>query len=140
MQTLIAGFRNAKGVILLKGDYTEPKTQQSNLIANQPLELLCIDFTKVDAAKGGKENILVLTDTFSTSSQKSLIVAKLLVEKWFSILAFQPGSIVIRDGLSITRLFLIFVKCTAFANLQLHHTIPVVTLYANGSTILCLAS
>ena len=77
---------------IAKGDYTEPKTQQGNLTANQPLELLCIDFTKADVSKGGKENILVLTDTFSkfsqafvTSSQKSLIVAKLLVEKWFSI-------------------------------------------------------
>ena len=77
---------------IAKGDYTEPKTQQGNLIAHQPLELLCIDFTKADVAKGGKENILVLTDAFSkfgqafiTSSQKSLIIAKLLVERWFSI-------------------------------------------------------
>ena len=70
----------------------EPKTQQGTLTASQPLELLCIDFTKADPSKGGKENILVLTDAFSkfsqafvTSSQKALIVAKLLVEKWFSI-------------------------------------------------------
>ena len=77
---------------IAKGDYTEPKTQQGTLIANQPLELLCIDFTKADPSKGGKENILVLTGAFSkfsqafvTSSQKALIVAKLLVEKWFSI-------------------------------------------------------
>ena len=77
---------------IAKGDYTEPKTQQGSLTAHQPLELLCIDFTKADASKGGKENILVLTDTFSkfsqafvTSSQKSLIIAKLLVEKWFSV-------------------------------------------------------
>ena len=77
---------------IAKGDYTEPKTQQGSLTAHQPLELLCIDFTKADASKGGKENILVLTDAFSkfsqafvTSSQKSLIIAKLLVERWFSI-------------------------------------------------------
>ena len=75
-----------------KGDYTEPKTQQGSLVAKQPLKLLCIDFTKADVAKGGKENILVLTDAFSkfsqafvTSSQKSLVVAKLLVEEWFSV-------------------------------------------------------
>ena len=30
---------------IAKGDYTEPKTQQGTLTANQPLELLCIDFT-----------------------------------------------------------------------------------------------
>ena len=77
---------------ITKGDYTEPKTQQGSLVVHQPLELLCIDFTKADMAKGEKENILVLTEAFSkfsqafvTSSQKSLTIAKLLVEKWFSI-------------------------------------------------------
>ena len=78
--------------LVAKGDYTEPKTLQGSLVAHQPLELLCINFTKADISKGGKENILVLTDAFSkysqafvTSNQKSLTVAKLLVEKWFSV-------------------------------------------------------
>ena len=78
--------------LVSKGDYNEPKTVQGSLVANQPLELLCIDFTKADIAKGGKENILVLTDAFSkysqafvTNNQKSLTVAKILVEKWFSV-------------------------------------------------------
>ena len=78
--------------LISKGDYNEPKTVQGSLVANQPLELLCIDFTKADVAKGGKENILVLTDAFSkysqafvTPNQKSLTVAKVLVEKWFSV-------------------------------------------------------
>ena len=77
--------------LISKGDYTEPKTQQGSLTAQQPLDLLCIDFTKADIAKGGKENILVLTDAFSkysqafvTNNQKALTVAKILVEKWFS--------------------------------------------------------
>ena len=68
-------------------------------MSNRPLELLCIDFTKVDVSKGGKENILVLTDTFSkysqafvTSNQKSLTVAKLLVEKWFSVFCIPSRS------------------------------------------------
>ena len=84
--TLITGLSN------VKGDYTEPKTLQGSLVANQPLELLCIDFTKADVAKGGKENILVLTDAFSkysrafvTNNQKSLTMAKVLIEKWFSV-------------------------------------------------------
>ena len=79
-------------VLHCKGDYTEPKTHQGSLIAQQPLELPCIDFTKADVAKDGKENILVLTDTFSKFSQafvrknhKTLTVSKLLVEKWFSV-------------------------------------------------------
>ena len=77
-----------------KGDYSEPKTLQGSLVANQPLELLCIDFTKADVVKwgGGKENILVLTNTFSefrqafiTNNQKSLTIAKVFVEKWSSV-------------------------------------------------------
>ena len=78
--------------LISKGDYNEPKTVQGSLVANQPLELLCIDFTKADVAKGGKENILVLTDAFSkysqafvTPNQNSLTMAKVLVEKWFSV-------------------------------------------------------
>ena len=54
---------------IAKDDCTEPKTQQGTLTASQPLELLCIDSTKADASKGGKENILVFTDTFSKFSQ-----------------------------------------------------------------------
>ena len=78
--------------LISKGDYNEPKTVQGSLVANQPLELLCLDFTKADIVKGGKENILVLTDAFSkysqafvTPNQKSLTMAKILVEKWFSM-------------------------------------------------------
>ena len=78
--------------LISKGDYNEPKTVQGSLVANQPLELLCINFTKADVAKGGKENILVLTDAFSkysqafvTPNQKSLTMAKVLVDKWFSV-------------------------------------------------------
>ena len=85
---LITGLPYTEWCLVSKGDYTEPKTLQGSLVAHQPLELLCIDFTKADIVKGGKENILVLTDAFSkysqaivTNNQKSLTVAKLLVEK-----------------------------------------------------------
>ena len=33
------------------------------------MDLLCIDFTKVDPSKSSKENILVLTDAFTKFSQ-----------------------------------------------------------------------
>ena len=38
----------------MKGDYTEPNT----------IPGVCVDFTKVDPSRDGKENILVLTDAF----------------------------------------------------------------------------
>ena len=54
------------------------------------MDLVCIDFTKVDPSKDGKENILVLTDAFTkfsqafvTPNQKVITVAKILVDKWF---------------------------------------------------------
>ena len=53
------------------------------------MELLCIDFLKVDSSQDGKENVLVLTDAFSkafvTANQKAPTVAKVLVDKWFYV-------------------------------------------------------
>ena len=66
-----------------KGHYTGPHTQQGLLVANNPLDLLGIDFLKVDPSRDGKENILVLTDAFTkfsqafiTNNQKALTIAK----------------------------------------------------------------
>ena len=77
---------------IAKGHYTCPHTQQGFLVANNPLDLFCIDFLKVDPSRDGKENILVLTDAFTkfsqafiTNNQKALTVAKILVEKWFYV-------------------------------------------------------
>ena len=68
----------------------EPNTILGVIIANNPMDLVCIDFTKVDPLKDSKENILVLTDTFTKFSQafvipnqKAITVAKILVDKWF---------------------------------------------------------
>ena len=77
---------------MAKGDYTDPKTKLGMIIANNPMDLLCINFTKVDPLKSSKENILVLTDAFTkfsqvflTPNQKVLTIAKILVDKWFYI-------------------------------------------------------
>ena len=51
-----------------KGHYTGPHTQHGSLVANNPLDLLCIDFLKVDPSRDGKENILVLNDAFTKFS------------------------------------------------------------------------
>ena len=77
---------------MTKGDYTDPKTKPGKIITNNPMDPLCIDFTKVDPSKSSKENILVLTDAFTkfsqafiTPNQKALTIAKILVDKWFYI-------------------------------------------------------
>ena len=59
------------------------------------MELLCIDFLKVDLSQDGKENVLVLTNAFSkfsqafvTSNQKALTITNVLVDKWFYVMAY----------------------------------------------------
>ena len=86
-----------------KGHYTGPHTQQGLLVANNPLDLWCIDFLKADPSRDGKVNILVLTDAFTKFSQafiinnqKALTVANILVEKWFYVMTCQPTFTVIR--------------------------------------------
>ena len=80
---------------IVKGDYTKPNTIPGVIIANNAMDLVCVDFTKVDPSKEGKENILVLTDAFTrlsqafvTPNQKAITVAKILVDKWFMYMAF----------------------------------------------------
>ena len=75
-----------------KGHYTGLETKQGLLVANNPLDLLCINFLKVDPSRDSKGNILVLTDVFTkfsqafiTSNRKALTVTKILVNKWFYI-------------------------------------------------------
>ena len=79
---------NCHRCYVVKGHYTGPHTQQGLLVANNPLDLFCIDFLKVDPSRDGKENILVLTDAFTkfsqafiTNNQKALTIAKIIVEK-----------------------------------------------------------
>ena len=62
------------------------------IITNNQMDLVCIDFTKVDPSKDGKENILVLTDAFTkfsqafvTPNQKAITIAKILVDRWFYV-------------------------------------------------------
>ena len=73
-----------------KGPYADPDPSQGLIIANNPMNLLCIDFMKVDLSKDGKENLLVMTNAFSKFSeavvvpnQQAKTVAKTLVDKWF---------------------------------------------------------
>lgn len=59
------------------------------LLASQPLEVLAVDFTLLEPATDGKENVLVITDVFSkftqavpTKDQSAVTVAKVLVDSW----------------------------------------------------------
>ena len=71
------------------------KTPQGSLLASRPLEVLAMDYTVLEPARDGRENVLVLTDVFTkytiaitTRDQKATTVAKTLVKEWF--LKFGP--------------------------------------------------
>ena len=94
----------------VKGDYLDPKTKLGTIIAHDPLDLLCIDFTKVDPLKDSKENILVLTDTFTKSSQvfitpnqKAFAIVKYWWTSGFMCMVFPHEFIATKASVSTTK-------------------------------------
>ena len=92
LQDVTKWVKNCKRCQTAKGPYVDPDPPQGSIVANNPMDLLCIDFMKVDPSKDGKENVLVMTDAFSkfsvavvTPNQQAKTVAKALVDKWFYV-------------------------------------------------------
>ena len=63
---------------------------QGSIVENNPMHMVCIDFTKMDLSKNGKVNILVMMDAISKFSvtevmldQQAKTLAKALVHRWF---------------------------------------------------------
>lgn len=68
------------------------RTFPGTLLASQPLDIVAIDFTVLERATDGRENVLVVTDVFSKFSQaypaadqRASTVARLLTERWFYV-------------------------------------------------------
>ena len=75
----------------LKAKPVKTKTPIGSIIATRPLEVLAIDFTVLEPASDGRENVLVLTDVFTkytvavaTRDQKAKTVVRVLVHSWFT--------------------------------------------------------
>lgn len=82
--------QNCNRCTLAKAVQPKVRTFRGGLTASKPLEVIAIDFTILDRASDGRENVLVVTDVFSkfaqaypTSDQRASTVAKVLTEKWF---------------------------------------------------------
>lgn len=74
------------------GKAVQPKvrTYWGTLQATQPNEILAIDFTVLERASDGRENVLILTDIFTkysqaipTKDQRASTVAHALIQQWF---------------------------------------------------------
>ena len=78
--------------VVAKGPYLKVRTPMGSIIATKPLEVLAMDFTQLEQASDGRENVLVLTDVFTkfataipTRNQKATTVVKSLVKEWFLV-------------------------------------------------------
>ena len=89
LQNVTNWVKHYKQCQTAKGPYIDPNSSHGLIIANNPIDLLCLDFMAVDSSKDGKENVLV-TDAFSRfrvavimPNQQARTVAKALMDKWF---------------------------------------------------------
>ena len=67
-------------------------TDLVNIESHAPMEIVCINFLKLERSKGGYENILVITDHFTkyaqavpTRNQTATTTARALFEGFFDI-------------------------------------------------------
>lgn len=65
------------------------RTPRRHLLAFKPLELIAIDFLKLDKGQGGYEDVLVITDAFTKfaraipcKNQTAAVVARALIDGW----------------------------------------------------------
>ena len=84
--------------VVAKGPYLPVKTPVTSIIASKPLEVLAMDFTQLEAASDGSENVLVVTDVFTkfavavpTRDQGGSTVIKTLVCDLFLVYGVPKG-------------------------------------------------
>ena len=75
--------------ILGKKPHIRVKTPMESIKANRPLEVVTIDYTMLEPASNGMENVLVITDVFTkyavtvpTRNQSAKTTARMLVREW----------------------------------------------------------
>ncbi|KAL7868344.1 hypothetical protein SRHO_G00097280 [Serrasalmus rhombeus] len=83
-----------------KANHPKVRTFMGSLLATRPLEIVAFDFTLMERATNGQENVLFVTDVFSkftqaypVPDQKASTVVKILTEKWFMCMVYLGESI-----------------------------------------------
>ena len=78
LQDITNWLKNCKWCQSTKGPYIDPDPWQGLIIGKTPMDVLGVDFMKVDPSKDGKENVLVMTDAFSKLSRAAQLYNILL--------------------------------------------------------------
>ena len=92
MATMVRRYiSQCRQCITAKATEPKPRTPMRHLLAFRPLEVVAIDFVKLDKGKGGYEDVLVITDVYTRfvqavpcKDQLAVTVAKALIQHWFT--------------------------------------------------------
>ena len=85
--------RRCERCVICKAPLPKVRPPIGSLIASRPLQILAIDYSKLDKASDGREDVLVMTDLFMKysvavptrdQSATTTTTTKVLVKEWFS--------------------------------------------------------
>ncbi|KAJ8009558.1 hypothetical protein DPEC_G00090130 [Dallia pectoralis] len=83
-------IKKCERCVLTKMPQPKIHPPMKSFLATRPLEVVAVDFTVLEPATDGRENVLVITDVFTkftqafpTKDQKADTTAKILLREWF---------------------------------------------------------